>query len=189
MPFSDEAKNLMLNTLAVSADWVTVHMPTTLTSGAAAAQNQVAVADPVEVGATVKVDAAGANEETHSVTATAGTGPYTLTLAANLANTHSAGVYVSYDPNVAVGPKEPSGGAPAFARKAITWNAAALGNLDSAVMPEFDVAANTPMTHAVVMDGQTGGSILGWGEFPLTEYDAQAVFRLRDVDLHLNVGD
>lgn len=41
------------------------------------------------------------------------------------------------------GANEISGGTPAYARKAMTWNAAAAGNLDSNATPVLDVAAGT----------------------------------------------
>lgn len=41
------------------------------------------------------------------------------------------------------GANEATGGSPAYARKAITWNAAAAGALDNNANPVFDVAAGT----------------------------------------------
>lgn len=187
MPYSTAAKNLMLDALGVAADWVTLHTATVLSSGASIGANQVSVDHQVDVGATVKLDPQQSNEETHSVTAVDGAGPYTLTLAATLANNHDAGEYVSYTPSAAVGPKEPTGGAPAFARKQMTWNLATGGVLDSSVMPEFDVAPNVPLTHVVVMDEESSDAIFAWTEIILTLYDQQSVFRLRDVDLDLNL--
>lgn len=187
MPYSEAAKNVMLDALGVAADWATLHTATTLSSGASVGADQVAVEHVVDVGATVKLDPQQAGEETHSVVAVDGSGPYTLTLAAELANAHDAGEYVSYSPSEAVGPKEPTGGTVAFARKQIFWNDADGGSLDSSMMPEFDVAESVPITHVVIMDEETGDAVFAYAEIPLTMYDQQSVFRLRDADLDLNL--
>jgi hypothetical protein len=54
------------------------------------------------------------------------------------------------------GASEVTGGT--YARKAITWNTAASGNLDSSNAPVFDVPAGTTITHAGYWSALTGGT-------------------------------
>jgi hypothetical protein len=53
---------------------------------------------------------------------------------------------------------EVSGGTPAYARKAITWGAAASGAITATVT--FDVPASTTVTYAGVCSASTGATLL-----------------------------
>lgn len=97
---------------------------------------------------------------------------------AGFASLHTA------DPG-ATGTNEVTGGAPAYARKAITWNAAATGNLDSSNQPVFDVPAGTTITHVGFWSLVTGGTF--YGSFDITDeaFGAQGTYTLTDADVSL----
>jgi hypothetical protein len=60
------------------------------------------------------------------------------------------------------GANEVSGGSPAYARKAMTWNAASGGNLDSLATPQFDIPAATEVQYYGIWDALTAGNFLGF---------------------------
>jgi hypothetical protein len=84
------------------------------------------------------------------------------------------------------GASEVTGGAPAYARKAITWNAAAAGVLDSSVAPVFDVPASTTVTHVGFWDAVTLGNWAGGAAVTNETFGAQGTYTLDDADLDLN---
>lgn len=61
------------------------------------------------------------------------------------------------------GASEVAGGSPAYARKSITWNAAASGNLDSSNAPVFDVPAATTVAWFGLWSASSGGTFRGGG--------------------------
>lgn len=63
------------------------------------------------------------------------------------------------------GASEISGGSPAYARKSVTWNAAASGNLDNNANPTFDVPAATTVAWIGLWSAVTVGTF--YGSFPL----------------------
>jgi len=68
------------------------------------------------------------------------------------------GLHTAYS---ASGANEITGGSPAYARKAATWNAAAAGNLDNSNAPVFDVPAGTTVAWLGLWDAVTAGTFLG----------------------------
>lgn len=109
--------------------------------------------------------------------------------AKNLMLNQLAGVaiYVSLhtaDPGT-TGANEATGGSPAYARKSITWNAAAAGNLDSSNAPVFDVPAGT-YTHWGLWSASTAGTFYGGGPLSANEtFGAQGTYTLTDADVNL----
>lgn len=84
------------------------------------------------------------------------------------------------------GANEVFGGSPAYVRKAITWNAAALGNLDNNANPVFDVPAATTVTHFGVWSASTGGTFYGGDALSDPEtFAGQGTYTLSDVDISL----
>lgn len=76
---------------------------------------------------------------------------------------------------------EVSGGAPAYARKAISFTAAALGARDSEVAPEFDIPAGTTITHYALWEG---ANCVATGPLENSEaYAGQGKYTLTDVDI------
>ena len=97
-------------------------------------------------------------------------------------------IYVSLhdgDPGES-GTAEISGGNPAYARKSITWNAAANGSLDDSNVPVFDVPAGKTVKHVGFWSALTTG--IFYGSAPVTNevFAAQGTYTLTDADLDLN---
>lgn len=79
---------------------------------------------------------------------------------------------------------EVTGGSPAYARKAITWNAAAAGNLDSSNQPQFDVPAGT-IRRVGFYSAVTAGTYYGDADITDETYGGQGTYTLTDVDISL----
>jgi hypothetical protein len=84
------------------------------------------------------------------------------------------------------GADEVTGGSPAYARKAITWNAAAAGAMDDSNVPVFDVPSGTHVNYVGLWSLVTGG--VWYGSDVVTEeiFAAQGTYTLTDMDLDLN---
>jgi hypothetical protein len=82
---------------------------------------------------------------------------------------------------------EVTGGSPAYARQAITWNAAASANLDSSNAPVFDVPAGTTVTW--VSFWNTAGTVR-YGKKQVTSeaFGAQGTYTLTDADIALSLN-
>ena len=83
----------------------------------------------------------------------------------------------------APGTNEVTGGSPAYARKAITWNAAATGNLDNNANPVFDVPAATTVTHVGFWSAVTAGTFYGSADVTDETFGAQGTYTLTDADV------
>jgi hypothetical protein len=82
---------------------------------------------------------------------------------------------------------EISGGSPAYARKAITWNSASSGNLDSSNTPVFDVPGGVTITHIGFFSALTGGTYYGSSPLSASEtFGSQGQFELQDADINLS---
>lgn len=98
---------------------------------------------------------------------------------AGFASLHSA------DPST-TGANEITGGSPAYARKAHTWNAASSGNLDDSNQPVFDVPATT-VSHFGLWSASSGGTFYGGGALSASEvFTAQGTYTLTDCDIALS---
>jgi hypothetical protein len=87
----------------------------------------------------------------------------------------------------ATGTSEVSGGSPAYARKAITWNSAASGDLDNNANPVFDVPASTTITHFGLWSAATTGTFYGSGALSASEvFSGQGVYTITDADVTLS---
>ena len=88
------------------------------------------------------------------------------------------------DPST-TGANEISGGSPAYARKAITWNAASGGALDNNANPVFDVPASTTVSYVGLWSASSGGTY--YGHFDVTDevFAAQGTYTLTDADITL----
>jgi len=76
------------------------------------------------------------------------------------------------------------GGTPAYARKAITFAAAAAGSRDSEVAPEFDIPAGTTISHYALWEG---ANCVATGTLEnAEEYAGQGKYTLTDVDITNN---
>lgn len=78
----------------------------------------------------------------------------------------------------ATGADEVTGGTPAYARKALTW-AAAAGASKGAAMVTFDIPAGTEITHFGLWTAVSGGTFRGGSALPANEtYGAQGTYDL-----------
>jgi hypothetical protein len=92
----------------------------------------------------------------------------------------------SGDPGAAnTAANELSGGSPAYARKAIAWNAATGGAIDDSTGPVFDVPAGA--TVAWISGWNTAGTVRYFKKAVTNEvFGAQGTYTLTDLDLDLN---
>lgn len=92
------------------------------------------------------------------------------------------------DPGAAnLATNEVTGGTPAYARKAIAWNAAAAANLDSSDAPVFDVPAGTSVTY--VSFWNVAGTVRYGKKLVTTEtFGAQGTYTLTDADFALSLN-
>lgn len=82
---------------------------------------------------------------------------------------------------------EVSGGSPAYARKAIAWNAAASANLDSSDAPVFDVPGGTTVTW--ISFWNTAGTVrYGKKQVTAEAFGAQGTYTLTDADFALSLN-
>jgi hypothetical protein len=84
------------------------------------------------------------------------------------------------------GTSEVNGGSPAYARKAITWAAAASGAMALSAGVTFDVPASTTVTHVGFWSASTSGTFYGSLALDAPEaFGSQGTLDLDDVDLTL----
>lgn len=84
------------------------------------------------------------------------------------------------------GANEVAGGAPAYARVAVTWNPAGLGTMDSSNAPIFNVPAGTTVTDVGLWDALAAGNFLASADVTDQVFAAQSTYTLADADLDLN---
>jgi hypothetical protein len=71
---------------------------------------------------------------------------------------------------------EVTGGAPAYARKAVTWNAAAAGSKAISGTPVFDVPSGTTITRVGLYSAITAGTYFGDAEITDETYGGQGTY-------------
>lgn len=81
---------------------------------------------------------------------------------------------------------ELTGGTPAYARKAITWNPAANGALVASNQPVFDVPASKTIASVIFMSAVTGGTELARADIAQESYNNQGTYTLTSATLDLN---
>ena len=85
------------------------------------------------------------------------------------------------------GINEVTGGSPAYARKSLTWNAAAAGSMDDSNAPVFDVPASTTVAFVGFWSAVTAGTFYGSADVTDEVFGAQGTYTLSDADLDLNL--
>ena len=81
---------------------------------------------------------------------------------------------------------ELTGGTPAYARRAITWNAAANGNLDDSGVPAFDVPGGVTVAAFGLWSALTAGTFYGGDPVSTAEtFAGQGTYTLTDLDVNL----
>lgn len=82
---------------------------------------------------------------------------------------------------------EISGGSPAYARKAVTWEAVAgtetPGNVDMTAQPVFDVAGGTTVAAVGYWTALTGGTFMGGHAVTSETFAGQGTYTLTDSDI------
>ncbi len=88
------------------------------------------------------------------------------------------------------GASEVTGGLPAYARKAITWNAATGGSIDDSTSSiVFDVPGSTTVAHVGFWSGDATPVFLGSNPVTPNEvFASQGTFTVTDADLNLNAA-
>lgn len=85
------------------------------------------------------------------------------------------------------GASEVTGGSPAYARKAIAFNAPAAGTMDDSTNGiTFDVPAGATVRYVGLWSAVTAGTFLGSYDVVDEVYAAQGTYTVTDVDLDLN---
>jgi len=84
------------------------------------------------------------------------------------------------------GANEISGGSPAYARKASTWNPASGGSMDNSNVPVFDVPAATTVSYVGFWSAVSGGIFYGAANVTDEVFANQGTYTLTDADLDLN---
>lgn len=76
------------------------------------------------------------------------------------------------------GSNEVSGGSPAYARKALTWSAAATGSKATSNTPVFDVPAGTTVAFVGMWSLVTGGTFYGYWDVTDEVFAGQGTYTL-----------
>lgn len=84
------------------------------------------------------------------------------------------------------GANEISGGSPAYARKAITWDGASSGSINSSNIPELDVPGSTTVKNVGFWSLATGGVFYGFAIVTDEVFASQGTYTVTDADLDLN---
>lgn len=80
-------------------------------------------------------------------------------------------------PGAAAG-TEPSGGSPAYARKAAAWSGAGSGNTNSATIPSFDVPSGANIQGAGFHSAVTAGNYMDGGAVTAQSFSSQGQYTL-----------
>ena len=84
------------------------------------------------------------------------------------------------------GSDEVTGGSPAYARMALTWNAASAGSKTLSNTPTFDVPASTTVTHVGLWTLVTGGVWQGYIDVTDETFAAQGTYQITSGTIDLN---
>ena len=83
------------------------------------------------------------------------------------------------------GGSEVTGGSPAYARKSITWSAAAAGSMAASNQPVFDVPGSTTVTHVGFFSAVTAGTYMGMADVTDETFGAQGTYTLTSTTVSL----
>lgn len=81
---------------------------------------------------------------------------------------------------------ETSGGAPAYARKTISFSASSAKAIDSSTQPVFDVNSGVTITHVGFSSASVAGSGLATADVTDEAFGAQGTYTLTDADISLS---
>jgi len=203
MPYSVAAKNLMLNALRGAAPATPLtHVGLLDAASPLTAVTAVTSTDTFTKTAhgLVNADLVVLTEKTGGSGVTAGDGgngngaayPYFVVAAA--ANTFQLSVLsgwtavdIATDISTTTVTKlvELTGGTPAYARKAIAFNAAAAGSMDDTATLVFDVPAGAVVDYVSYYSALTAGTLLAISKIVSETFAVQGTYTLTDADLDL----
>lgn len=78
---------------------------------------------------------------------------------------------------------EVTGGSPAYARKAATWNAASGGSMDNSGTAVFDIPAGTTVKRLGFWSAASAGTFYGDAELTDEVFAGQGTYTLNDADI------
>ena len=81
------------------------------------------------------------------------------------------------------GSNEVVGGSPAYARKAVTWNAASNGSKTASNQPVFDVPAGTTVSFLGFWSAATNGTFYGSADTADESYNGQGTYTATSITL------
>lgn len=84
------------------------------------------------------------------------------------------------------GTSEVSGGTPAYARQALTWNSSSAGSKTLSDTPLFDVPAATTITHVGIWSASTAGTFYGYVDVTDETFAAQGTYQITSGTFDLN---
>jgi hypothetical protein len=84
------------------------------------------------------------------------------------------------------GASEVTGGAPAYARKSLTWNNASTGSKTLSNTPTFDVPASTTVAYVGLWSAATAGTYFGYIDVTDEVYAAQGTYQITSGTVDLN---
>ncbi len=84
------------------------------------------------------------------------------------------------------GASEITGGSPAYARKSLTWNAAANGAKTLSNTPTFDIPAGTTVAYFGLWSAASGGTYYGYITVTQEVYAAQGTYQATSGAIDLN---
>lgn len=158
MGLTTEAENSLATDSGALMAYVSVLQPITLQATAASAQKVISSDLNVGVGDTLKFYSGTTLQETHTVASVTGTGPYSVTLDSNLANTYNSGVLVALVPesSASVGVHEVAG----VTRVAMAWGAAGGGVINLTGTPlSISVGASSKVGAIAAYSALTAGTL------------------------------
>lgn len=84
------------------------------------------------------------------------------------------------------GANEVSGGAPAYARKSITWNSASAKSMTASNQPAFDVPGSTTVAYVGLFSASSGGTWYGSADVTDEAFGGQGTYTLTSMTLSLS---
>ena len=84
------------------------------------------------------------------------------------------------------GTNEVTGGTPAYARKALTWDSADAGSMALTNTPTFDVPAATTVSHLGLWSAVTAGTYYGYIDVTDEVFAAQGTYQVTSGTVDLN---
>lgn len=84
------------------------------------------------------------------------------------------------------GANEVTGGSPAYARRAVTWNSASAGSKTVSNTPTFDVPASTTVTHLGFWSASTAGTYYGYVDVTDELFTGQGTYQVTSGAVDLN---